>query len=285
MSYPLQMPKELARTAREAYGRGARPNQQAAQTDTSKSQIVPARGKTGALVPEPLVDMWDSLELVVPDAQAHARSGAPLVDYHRDHPTSKAFDLLRTRLMQALRKNNWTRIAVVAPTTGCGATFTAVNLALSLARIPGSRSVLVDLDQRKPGVALALGLRGDWAIGEFLAGRRLVEEHVIRCSDTLALALNTETNPNASEQLHDEIAIAVLEDTEEELSPGVVLYDLPAMLEYDDLAAFLPQVDGVLLVSDGTKTTKAQIEECERILDGQTQLLGIVLNRGRDTAL
>lgn len=234
---------------------------------------------------EPAVaDMWDSLALVLPDARTHATSGAPLVDYHRDHPTAKAFDLLRTRLTQALRQHGWSRIAIVAPTTGCGATFTAVNLALSLARVPGSRTVLVDLDQRKPGVAKALGLSGDWPIGEFLMGRRLMEEHMIRCSDTLALALNTQRYENASEHLHDEVACAVLEDAEEELSPDVVLYDLPAMLEYDDLAAFLPQVDGVLLIADGTKTTKAQIEECERILEGQTELLGVVLNRGRESA-
>lgn len=234
---------------------------------------------------EPAVaDMWDSLALVLPDARTHATSGAPLVDYHRDHPTAKAFDLLRTRLTQALRRHGWSRIAIVAPTTSCGATFTAVNLALSLARVPGSRTVLVDLDQRKPGVAEALGLCGDWPIGEFLMGRRLMEEHMIRCSDTLALALNTQVYENASEHLHDEVACAVLEDTLEELSPDVVLYDLPAMLEYDDLAAFLPQVDGVLLIADGTRTTKTQIVECERILEGQTQLLGVVLNRGRESA-
>lgn len=229
-------------------------------------------------------DPWDALPLLLPDAQAHAQTGAPLVDYHRDHPASKAFDLLRTRLVQALRQNGWSRIGVAAPTSGCGATFTAVNLALSLARVPGSRSVLIDLDQRNPGVAKALGLKGDWAIADFLAGRTLMEEHMVRLSDTLALALNTKANPNASEQLHDHVTAAVLEDAEEDLSPDVVLYDLPAMLEYDDLAAFLPQLDGVLLVSDGTQTTKRQIEECERILDGQSPLLGVVLNRGRGAA-
>lgn len=277
MSYPLPTPKELARTAREQYGHGNRPVAHDAQTDARD-------GASLAPAPRDRNDLWNALPLVLPDAQAHAKSGAPLVDYHRDHPAAKAFDLLRTRLMQALRQHGWTRIAVVAPTTGCGATFTAVNLALSLARVKGSRSVLVDLDQRKPGVAAALGLQGDWPIRDFLAGRCLPEEHMIRCSATLALALNTETNIDASEQLHDDVTAAVLEDAEEELAPDVVLYDLPAMLEYDDPAAFLPQVDGVLLVADGTQTTQAQIEECERILDGQAQLLGVVLNRGREQA-
>jgi len=65
----------------------------------------------------------------------------------------------------------------------------------------------------------------------------------------------------------------------ESLQPDVVLYDLPPVLAYDDLAAFLPQVDGVLLVADGTQTTASQIVACEKILNGQTRLLGVILNR------
>ena len=229
-------------------------------------------------------DAWESLRLIRPDVRQHLLSGAPLVDYNRDHPASKAFDLLRTRLVQTLRQHGWSRIAIVAPTSESGATFTAVNLAQSLARVPGSRSILVDLDQRKPGVAKALGLRDDWRISDFLCGRTSMERHMFRASDSLALALNTMPNPDASEQLHDQVSAAVLEDMEEALLPDVVLYDLPPMLEYDDAAAFLPNVDGVLLVADGTQTTRRHIEQCERIIDGQSQLLGVVLNRGRVTA-
>lgn len=226
-------------------------------------------------------DAWEALHLERPDIPDRLRDAVPLVDRYRDHPAAKAFDLLRTRLVRALTQHGWTRIAVVAPTSGCGSTFTAVNLALSLARVPGSRSILVDLDQRAPGVAEALGLIDCWPICDFLSGREAMEDYLIRCSETLAVAPNTETNPDAAEQLHDGVAAAVLEDMEEDLAPDLVLYDLPAMLEYDDAAAFLPHVDGVLLVADGTRTLPRHITECERILEGQTRLLGVVLNRGR----
>ncbi len=277
MSYPLPTSKEQSRLARKQYGRtGTKAHNNEADVMSSETLMIEGGHKSG--------DPWDALPLLLPDAQAHAQTGAPLVDYHRDHPASKAFDLLRTRLVQALRQHGWSRIGVAAPTTGCGSTFTAVNLALSLARVPGSRSALIDLDQRKPGIASALGLQGNWPISDFLSGRALMEEHMVRMSDTLALGLNSEKNVNASEQLHDQVTAAVLEDTEEDLSPDVVLYDLPAMLEYDDLAAFLPQLDGVLLVTDGTQTTQKQIEDCERVLDGHAPLLGVVLNRGREAA-
>ena len=56
---------------------------------------------------------------------------------------------------------------------------------------------------------------------------------------------------------------------------------MPAMLAHDDVSAFLPQLDGVLLVSDGTRTMAKQLRECERRLGGQVPLLGVVLNRAR----
>ena len=42
---------------------------------------------------------------------------------------------------------------------------------------------------------------------------------------------------------------------------------------------------GVLLVSDGTQTMGKQLVECERMLDGQVPLLGVVLNRARASSL
>jgi MinD-like ATPase involved in chromosome partitioning or flagellar assembly len=84
--------------------------------------------------------------------------------------------------------------------------------------------------------------------------------------------------------LHDRRTARTLDRMQDALAPDVVLYDMPAILEYDDLGAFLPQVDGVLLVADATRTLARQITECERRLEGKTHLLGIILNRTRPAA-
>ena len=234
-----------------------------------------------------LRDPWWARRAVTPDTRVHRRTGAPLplVDYHRDHPAARAFDLLRTQMVRTLEQNGWNRVAIAAPTSGCGSTFTAVNLALSMGRVPGSRTVLMDLDQRAPGVSGALGMGGSHDVGAFLSGVVTVQRHMVRIGETLALGLNTRINRNASEQMHDMVSGLVLEEMQDMLDPDVVIYDLPAMLEYDDLAAFLPQVDGVLLVADGTRTSAGQIAECERLLSEQTRLLGVILNRGRAGAI
>jgi len=227
------------------------------------------------------VDMWTLLPNVSSGVRRHFLKGAPLINFFRNDPAARAFDLLRTRLLQTLRSNGWNRIAVAAPTSGCGATFTAVNLAQSLARVPGSRTVLMDINHRAPGVSKLLEIDRPGDMRGFLSGDVPVEGHMMRASKTLALGLATRQDNGAAEMLHDVRCGAALSHMQQALRPDVTLFDLPPILEFDDLAAFLPRVDGVLLVVDGTHTTAPQIAACERILDGQTQLLGIILNRAR----
>jgi Mrp family chromosome partitioning ATPase len=198
-----------------------------------------------------------------------------------DRAVLRVIDDLRTQLLQTLQSEVWNRIAVTAPTSGCGATFTAVNLALSISRIPESRTILMDLNQRNPSISQMLDVRGPGDMYRFLGGQTTAEDHLVRCSDTLALGLNRARPVNPSEVLHAKRTGDILDDMIGTLWPDVVLYDLPPLLEYDDCTAFLPQVDGVLLVVDATRTLGSQIAECERRLEGKTKLLGVILNRTR----
>ena len=69
------------------------------------------------------------------------------------------------------------------------------------------------------------------------------------------------------------------------LQPDVVLYDLPPALACDDVIAFLPQLDGVLLVVGGGLTQAEDVRKCERLLAGQTPLLGVILNKAEDPSI
>lgn len=227
------------------------------------------------------IDGWDALEIEEPGARRALTSAMPVVDSSRESPTARAFDLLRTRLRQTTQEHGWRNIAVTSPTTRCGNTFTAVNLALSLSRVPGSRTVLMDMNLRSPGVADAFDMTARGPLREFLAGAVPLGNHMVRASETLALGLNDGPDANPSETLQDASTGITLQKMRTALRPDLVIYDMPPMLGYDDVSAFLPQLDGVLLVSDGTQTMSRQLVECERMLDGQVPLLGVVLNRAR----
>nr|WP_254868719.1 exopolysaccharide biosynthesis protein [Phaeobacter sp. HF9A] len=241
--------------------------------------------ESDGMVPARLPDPWTLFHPVSISGLDPRHRRLPLVDAFRASPTARAFDLLRTRMLHTLQERGWKRVAICAPTQGCGASFTAVNLALSLARVPRLRTVLMDLNLRRPAIASALGIErtamyhGDMA--GFLRGETRLEDHLVAASDGLALGLGNSQLTNSSELLHEGQCRGVLDEMMRRTQADVALFDLPPMLESDDLAAFLPQVDAVLLVSGGKTTTAKQLKACERQMSGRSELLGVVLNQAR----
>jgi Mrp family chromosome partitioning ATPase len=143
--------------------------------------------------------------------------------------------------------------------------------------------VLIDMNLRAPGLAPLFGVTNPGRLRDVLTGAQPMESHFLRLGRTLALGLNGQAEPDSAELLQEPATAAALEAMLEDLSPDVAIHDLPAMLECDDALAFLPEVDGLLLVADGTRTTAAQVRECELLLKGRTELLGVVLNRAEDS--
>lgn len=220
---------------------------------------------------------WDALHEVSPNAAHLARQ--KLVSFTRRGPAHVAVDMLRTRLLKALQANGWRRVALAAPTAGCGTSFVAANLAISLARGESRRVMLMDLDLRKPELAEIFGIQGSASMSEYLGGFVLPEQYFVRFGPNLALGLNTIVEAQAAEILLDETTGEVLRDMAETYQPDVIVYDLPPALEHDDLMAFLPHVDGVVMVVGGGVTRAAEVQAMSAMLEGQTQVLSIVLNQ------
>ncbi|KZZ30026.1 hypothetical protein A3753_01290 [Sulfitobacter sp. HI0082] len=250
--------------------------------DLASEETLPtAAPAVSRYIGDDLAPRWQDLPIATPGPGGDM----PLVDDHRNSAAARAFDLLRTRLRQTTLEHRWVNIAVTAPTSGCGNSFSATNLALSLSRVPGSRTVLMDMNMRSPGLARAFDMQAPGAMSDLLSGQADLGKGMLRVSDTLALGLNDQPEVNAAEILQDSATAETLLRLRASLQPEIVLYDMPPMLEHDDLSAFLPQLDGVLLISDGTQTMARHLRECERMLEGQVPLLGIVLNRARASSL
>ena len=197
-------------------------------------------------------------------------------------PAAAAFDILRTRLLQGMTDKGWRTIAVTSPTHGCGKSFVATNLALSLARRPDSRTVLMDLDLRRPQLGGLLGLKEIGPLQDFLSGEQPLESQFCRVGRTLGLALNGTPVPEASELLHSPDTGLALRAMLDQLDPQVALLDMPPALVNDDLLALAPHIDAVLLVTDATRTTPEDIRACEQLFEGRLPLMGVVLNRAQD---
>lgn len=226
--------------------------------------------------------VWESLTPVTLDAAILAGNG--LFPDAGQHPVTAQFDILRTRLVQAMQERGWRRIAVTSPTHGCGKSLIAGNLALALARMPSTRAVLLDLELRHPDLARLFGL-STGPVREMLSGEQPLESHLRRVGTTLALAFNGETVSAAAETLLAPQTAETLRAIAEHLDPTVMVLDLPPALGSDDVISVLPHVDAVLLVADATRTTAEDIRACERLFEGRCPLMGVVMNRAQESSL
>lgn len=258
-----------------------------APPDAPMPAVTPKADVVGGSFQVPrLVDSWNDMAHISVNEAALDRN--LVISASRNNPSHAAFEVLRTRLMMTLSDKGWTRVGITSPTDGCGKTFTAVNLAIALSRYDSFRTLLLDMDMRRPGdMARMLGARPPGGMAEFLRGGRAVENHLMRMGQNLlkigpnlAIGLNDRVESYASEVLKHPDTARILQRMNAELQPDIVLYDMPSVLAHDDVLAFRDHFDAVLLVSGGGVTTSDDLAEAMRRIGNGIPLLGVVLNRG-----
>lgn len=226
--------------------------------------------------------LWQDLPLAAEGLDTlKARHGA-MHSIDRDSAAAMALDQLRTQLVRLLRANNWRRIGVTSPKRGAGRSFVAAGLAASLSRLEALRVLLVDMDLTAPDLARRLGLQPPGPLEGLLSGEAEIDEQLLRIGTNLALALNATPVAHAAELAQDPATGAMLRQMLDQLAPDVAVFDLPPLLGNALGTSLLPHLDAVLLVSDGTATQAPDILECERLLEGQVPLLGVILNKSED---
>jgi protein-tyrosine kinase len=220
---------------------------------------------------------WEELPRLKLDPTTIARNR--IVTANRSHTAHVAFDMMRTKLLQSLRQNNWTSVAITSPTPGCGKTFTALNLAFSLANQQDCRTVLLDLDMKRPQIGRTLGIKNAGSMERFLRGEAEVKDLFMRHGDNLAIAPNSHPAQFSAELLQSAVSATALQVMRQKTNPDIILFDLPPMLSTDDVLAFLPNVDCVILVAAAEHTTLSEVDVCEQSLAEKSNVLGVVLNK------
>jgi Mrp family chromosome partitioning ATPase len=192
-----------------------------------------------------------------------------------------AIDVLRTRTLQQMRDNGWRRLAITSPTAACGKSTIALNLAMSLQRQSSLRTALMELYLRRPTLARLTGIKQDINFGHVLEGTRDFRDNALRYGSNLAISSNSRPWRDAAELLSGSTVPDALATIETEFAPDLMLFDMPPMLEIDDMMAFARHVDCVLLVAAAEATTIKEIDMCETELATQTNVMGVILNKCR----
>jgi len=205
----------------------------------------------------PAAPQWAELDPFEPDI-AHLKKNRILT--LNAESQSNPFDILRTKAFLLMRQNGWTRMAITSPNPSCGKSTTACNLAVGFSRQRENRTMLFDMDLRKPNISNLMGHKPERGIKRLLTGEISPQDQMLCLRGNVALSMSPRSVPDSTQLL---------------------LSQMPPMLSTDDARAFLKNVDCALIVARAEQTKMSQLDQCEREVAQQTNVLGIVLNNCR----
>jgi capsular exopolysaccharide synthesis family protein len=200
-----------------------------------------------------------------------------VVHTHPRSSTAECCRTIRTNLTFMSAERPQRAIVVTSANPREGKTTVTISLAISLAQ-SGNRVLLVDTDLRKPRIHKAFGLSNAKGATSVLVGEHSVKDAVQQTEiPGLEFLACGPIPPNPSELLHT----AQFRELVTELARRYdhVLFDSPPLAAVTDAAIIAPQVDGVLLVVHGQKTTRDAMRSALRQLsDVGAHITGGVLN-------
>jgi Mrp family chromosome partitioning ATPase len=276
---------EQARKARAAAGADKAGASDGHAPPAADAGVVGASHRTDTIAgpltggePSDIVARWAAL----PEAAlTHRRLKRSRIIAAENDPDRPAYDMLRTRLLTLIQKEGWRRVAITSPTPGCGKTTTALNLAMVMSKQRDVPTIVCETDMRRPAMANMLGITGTDSFYDVLLGKAEFSDQAVRIGDNVALSINHGVASDPAELLHRRRTGAVLDMIQEAYEPGLMLFDLPPMLNNDDTLAFIKHVDCAILLARAESTTLDQIDQCERELAAHTNVAGVVLNACR----
>lgn len=194
------------------------------------------------------------------------------------HPLGvEAYRILRTSILLSTAGGPPKKILFTSGSPSEGKSTTAINTAISLARL--GRSVLViDADMRRPTVHKALSIDNKIGLSNCLSGEVPIEK-VVKSSTipNLSLLPSGVIPPNAAELVSSESMRILLQELSSQFDH--VLIDSPPLASVTDALVLSTMVDGViLLVSSGRSTRDILRYSCQQLAKVNSKLLGAVLN-------
>ncbi len=234
-------------------------------------------------VPDGPIDLADTVvrrsdtEVVRLDPQ-HLRRHCILTG-ETDDPLAGPFDLLRTKVMQQVRANGWRTLAVLSADEGEGKTVAAINLALSIAKLPSHTAMLLDMDLRRPGLLRTLGHTPQYGIDDWLAGKAAFSQTLFSPITQRLLVSGVRTPmAGAAEALASNRVAGQIEEVATRYDDRVIVIDMPSMLHSDDALVLIPKIDCFLFVVAAGQSLGHRVKECLPLIP-RDRFLGTVLNK------
>lgn len=195
-------------------------------------------------------------------------------------PTMEAFRILRTNIQFASVDAAVRKLLVTSSAPREGKT--SITTYLGVVSAQGGRKVLlVDADLRQPTLHRAFDVSNKRGLTDLLVRDGDQSDYILTTAvDNLYLLPSGSLPPNPSELLASQRMAQLIDELES--FADLVLFDAPPVLACADAMILASQVDGVLLVVDGSATRPDAAQRALGMLrNAEARVLGGILNKMR----
>jgi receptor protein-tyrosine kinase len=178
---------------------------------------------------------------------------------------------------------NGSLIMVTSSLPGEGKSFTAINLAISMAMELDHRVLLVDADVARPSVLNRLGLRPERGLMDVLGGDvEDLGEVMLRTNiDKLTLLPAGMPHARATEMLASDSMVQLLEQMTHRYPDRVIIFDSPPLLVTTEARVLATHMGQVVIVVEAGMTTHGTVKMALATIESCPVKL-VVLNKSRE---
>jgi protein-tyrosine kinase len=194
-------------------------------------------------------------------------------------------DHLHTRDGQPSPAPHANLVMVTSSRDGEGKTFTAINLALSIAMELDRTVLLVDADVARPSVFQRLGVPTGKGLLDLLSEDPVqVSDCILRTNiEKLTLLPSGTAHPRATELLASDAMCRLVDELAQRYPDRVVVFDAPPLLASTESRVLATHMGQVLVVVEADRTAQATVNEALATIES-CPLVYTLLNKARKPA-
>jgi receptor protein-tyrosine kinase len=180
----------------------------------------------------------------------------------------------------AVRNGNLIMVTSARP--GEGKTFTAINLALSIASERDVQVLLVDADSKQSTMMSELGIDAETGLVDVLAGDEAALEHAVLKTNlpNLMVLPAGRAHPQATELLASREMEALIERLASQSRRRIIIFDAPPVLASSEATVLAQHVGQVVVVVEAEATNRRALEGTLALITG-CPTVNLLLNKSK----
>ena len=220
------------------------------------------------------------------DLLALAAAGFLVPSAPRSHMADQYRVIKRPLIANATRKgqaklHNANLIMMTSAMPGEGKSFTAINLAMSIASELDHTVMLVDADVARPSLLKKLGLGEAPGLLDLLEGKAEMSDVLMRTNiDKLTLLPSGRPHPKSTELLASDAMRQLLQDMATRYPDRIIIFDSPPLLLTTEARVLATQMGQVVMVVQAGKTLQADVQHALSTIES-CPIRMMLLNKAR----